>query len=77
MDYELRLSKNVSSSKSDISLDINLISWDKRGGGMTMSRGFGVDKQEAKAIVKKQQRLYGAYVSYATPDVEKFYQGGD
>ena len=77
MDYELRLSKNVSSSKSNISLDINLISWDKRGGGMTMSRGVGVDKQEAKTIVKKQQRLYDAYVSYATPDVEKFYQGGD
>ena len=63
MDYELRLSKNVSSSKSNISLDINLISWDKRGGGMTMSRGFAGDTQERKAIVTKQQRTYAAYVS--------------
>ena len=97
MDYELRLSKNVSSSKSNISLDINLISWDKRGGGMTMSRGFDVTlvawdrfggglrhgrgfnitKTEAQTVVKKQARLYNAYVTYKTPEVEKFYQGGD
>ena len=77
MEYELRISKNWQSSKSDISLDIDLISWEKNGSGMKMSRGSGVNKKEAKCIVEKQQRLYGAYIKYATHDVEKFYQGGD
>ena len=64
MEYEITVDENVSSSKDKPTFDVTLVAWDRFGGGM-------------RTVVKKQARLYNAYVTYKTPEVEKFYQGGD
>ncbi len=77
MEYEITVDKNVSSSKDKPTFDVTLVAWDRFGGGMRHGRGFGITKTEAQTVVKRQARLYNAYVTYKTPEVEKFYQGGD
>ena len=77
MEYEIRVGDNVSTSKEKPTFDVTLVAWDKRGGGMTHGRGFAVTKAEAQTIVKKQVRLYNANLTYTTPEIEKFFSGGE
>ena len=77
MEYEIKVGKNVAFDEDIPSFDVTLVAWDRFGGGMKHSRGFGITKSEAQTVVKKQARLYNAYVTYKTPEIEKFYQGGD
>ena len=55
--YEVRITKNGSSK-----FNVDLISFDKSGFGMSSNRAFNVSKKVALEVAKKSASLYGAEI---------------
>ena len=53
---EVRITKNVSGK----TFNVDLISWDRKGNGVSFGKAFDVSKIKAKKEAQRVAKLYGA-----------------
>ena len=48
--------------------NVDLVSWDRRGNGVSHGRAFNVSQKEAQKVAEKQADIYGAKITDKTKE---------